>query len=128
MLWRGLNSLPEGALDVGSLCGNDIDLTEALSRTLFLNPGRIEASIEELEEQALELDKKGDILRARINYETAGRLALAKSDIESVRRCFSRSADLETNEHLIKIFRILASEAVEAVEAAKKYYQMIAST
>jgi hypothetical protein len=128
MPWQGLNSLPEDALDIASLCGNDTDLTDALSRALFLNPGRIEASTEELEKQAHELEKKGDKLRARINYETAGRLALAKSDVESVRRCFSRSADLETDEHLIKIFRILASEAVEAVDAATKYYQMITFT
>jgi hypothetical protein len=120
--------LPQDALDIGSLCANDIDLTDALRRTLFLNPGRIEGSMEVLEKQAHELEKKGDKLRARINYETAGRIALAKSDVESVRRCFSRSADLETNEHLIKIFRILASKAVEAVEAAKKYYQMIGFT
>jgi hypothetical protein len=77
--------LPQDALDIGSLCANDIDLTDALRRTLFLNPGRIEGSMEVLEKQAHELEKKGDKLRARINYETAGRIALAKSDVESVR-------------------------------------------
>ena len=73
--------MPEDALDIGSLCGNDTDLTDAF-RALFLNPGRIEASMEELEKQAHELEEKGEKLRARINYETAGRLALAKSDVE----------------------------------------------
>jgi hypothetical protein len=111
--------------DVDGLSEGDKEMAEAFKRALFVNPGRISTSMEDLAELARELEEKGHRLTARINYETAGRLALMKGDAEAVRRYFSKSAEVEVDEYLIKVFRTLASRSREAVDLAKKYYKRV---
>ena len=118
-------SMSQETPDIDGLCEGDKELAEDLKRVLFLNPGRISNSIEDLAELANGMEQKGDKLAARINYETAGRLALMKGDVEAVRRYFSKSAELEVDDYLVNVFKTLASRSQEAVEAAKKYYHLV---
>ncbi len=115
--------MAQETVDVEALCNGDRELAEALKRGLFLNPGRLSTSMDDLTGLANRLEQKGDKLLARVNYETVGRLALMKGDTDAVRRYFSKSAELEVDEHLRNVFETLAAKPEEAVNAAKKYYQ-----
>jgi len=78
----GVMSLPERdrivmaqeTTDIEDLCKSDRELTEALKRMLFLNPGMISTSREALTELAQGREQKDNRLLARVNYETAGDL------------------------------------------------------
>jgi len=115
--------MAQETVDVEALCNGDRELAEALKRGLFLNPGRLSTSMDDLTGLANRLEQKGDKLLARVNYETVGRLALMKGDTDAVRRYFSKSAELEVDERLRNVFKTLAAKPEEAVNAAKKYYQ-----
>lgn len=117
----------EETLDIDSLCRGDKDLSEALKRAFFINPGRIPNTAKSFEEIGKKMEQGGNRLLARVNYEIAGRLALMNGDAESIRRFFSKSAELESDEHLAKIFKTLSSKCQEAANAAEKYYDTIAS-
>jgi hypothetical protein len=69
------------------------------------------------------MEQNNNRLLARVNYETAARLALEKGYVEAVRRLLLKSAELEVNGHLQKLFRILSSRSQEAVDIAGKYYK-----
>jgi hypothetical protein len=117
--------MAQETIDVEALCNGDRELAEALKRVLFLSPGRISTSIDDLAGFANRLEQKGEKLLSRVNYETAGRLALMKGDADIVRRYFSKSAELEVDERLRNVFATLASKSKEAVNAANEYYQKI---
>jgi len=117
--------MTQESVDVDALCNGDRELAEALKRGLFLNPGRISTPMNDLTGLANGLEQKGERLLARVNYETAGRLALMKGDAEAVRRYFLKSTELEVDERLRNVFKTLASRPQDAVNAARKYYQKI---
>jgi hypothetical protein len=111
--------------DIDGLCEGDGELAKALKRVLFLNPGRVSNSMKDLAELARGMEQKGDKLSARINFEAAGRLALMKGDVEAARTYFSKSAEVETDDYVLSVFKTLASRPEKAVEVAKKYYQLV---
>ena len=106
------------ATDLERLCMGDKEVYEALRGTMFLDPRNIEISLEEAEKRAKESEKKGDKLRARLWYQTAGGLAIYNGDVEKVKKYFRKCAELSPNREypIIKI-------PEKAVSKAQEYYQ-----
>ena len=100
------------------VCSGDKEVYEALRGTMFLDPRNIEVSMKDSEKKAKDFEKKGDKLRARTSYETAGRLAIYKEDMEKVKKYFGKCAELspDTNYTILKI-------PDRAVSKAQEYYQ-----
>lgn len=108
----------EEMTDLEKICMRDRDVYEALSRTMFLDPRNIEVSMKDSEKKAKEFENKGDKVRARAWYETAGRLAIYEGDVNSVKEYFSKCAELssESDYPILKI-------PEKAVSKAHEYYQ-----
>ena len=119
----GMNKMSKETIDISSLRLEDGEFEEAMKRALLINPDKISAPIESFVESARKMEQNNNRLLARVNYETAGRLALKKGDAEAVRWLFLKSAELEVDDHLQKLFKILSSRSQEAVDIARKYYE-----
>ena len=108
----------EEMTDLEKICMGDREVYEALSRTMFLDPRNIEVSMKDSEKKADEFEKKGDKLRARTWYETAGRLAIYEGDVKRVKEYFSKCAELSSE----RDYPILKNPE-EAVSKAQEYYK-----
>ena len=104
--------------DLERVCMGDKEVYEALRGTMFLDPRNIEVSMKDSEKKAKEFEKKGDKLRARTWYETAGRLAIYEGDVEKVKKYFGKCAELSPDSDYT-ILKILE----RAVSKAQEYYQ-----
>jgi len=108
------------------LCKGDTELYNALSRTLLLNPemtkgaAEIDARIEKAEEH----EKNKDFVKARIEYQVAGELALFEGKKEQVLKLFKKAFEADPNYSNRDIFEYLAKkENVEkAIAVAKEFY------
>jgi len=108
------------------LCKGDNELYTALSRFLLLNPemtrgaGEIDARIE----KAQDYEKNKDYVRARIEYQVAGELALYEGKTAQVQKLFQKAAEADPNYPNRNIFEYLAKkENVEkAIAVAKEFY------
>lgn len=98
------------------LCSADIEVFEALKDTLFLDPRKINFSLNDAVSKARELEKSKDTLRAAVWYRIAGGLAIYEGDVSKVKEYFSKYAKL-TGKNL-KILEL----PEEAVKKAQEYY------
>ena len=100
------------------VCSGDKEVYDALRGTMFLDPRNIEVSMKDSEKTAKDFEKKGDKLRARTSYETAGGLAIYKGDVEKVKKYFGKCAELspDSDYPILKI-------PERAVSKAQEYYQ-----
>jgi hypothetical protein len=107
------------------LCGGDADLLSALSYTVLLDPSRLHAEgIDSYIERAQEFEKKKDFLRARINYQAAGEIALYEGKLAQVQKFFRKCAELESSPEYKKIFAYFSKKAnaEKALKVAQEYY------
>jgi len=108
------------------LCKGDNQLLRAMSRTLLLNlemtkkAGEVDARIE----SAQEFEKKQDFLKARIEYQVAGELALYEGNTAQVQKFFKKAAEVDPTYPNKDAFEFLAKKenAEKAVAIAKEYY------
>jgi len=112
------------------LCQGDNELYSALSRTLLLNPdmtkkaGETDARIE----KAQEYEKNKDYLRARIEYQVAGELALYEGKTAQAQKFFKKAAEVDPAYPNRSIFEFFAKKenAEKAIAVAQEYYERVA--
>jgi len=79
------------------LCRGDNELLSTLSRTVLLDPRRLqEEGVDSYVEKAQEFEEKKDFLRARVNYQAAGEVALYEGKLAQVQKFFKKCAELES--------------------------------
>ena len=109
------------------LCGDDKELYEDLTRSLYLNQEMARNAIaSELgcqkitSEKVMEIAKKYENqnpLKARVYYEHAGSLALYEGNIQVVKKAFKKVAELSGREYLG-----IMKNPEKAIKIAKMYY------
>lgn len=99
------------------LCKDDKALYDDLSWSLYLDP-RGKGSYKEAIKKAEKLEKKGKIFDARIAYHHAGSLALYESNIEGIKRAFSKVAELGGRK-----YERLMEVPEKAIEVAQEFYK-----
>ncbi len=107
------------------LCKGDTELYYAISHTVLLDPSRLhEEGISSHIEKAQELEKKKEFLRARINYQTAGEIALYEGKLAQAQKFFKKCAELESNPGYKKVFAYYSKKANadKALKIAQEYY------
>jgi len=112
------------------LCKGNIELYNALSRTLLIDPertkeaGEMDARIE----KAQTYEKNADYVRARIEYQAVGELALFEGKTAQVQTLFKKAAEIDPASPNRSIFEFLAKKenAEKAVAVAKEYYRRTA--
>lgn len=104
--------------DLERICEGDKEAYEALRGTMFLDPRNISVSMREAEKNAEDSEKKGDRLKARAWYRTAGGLAIYEGDVNKVKEYFGKCAELSSD----KDYPILEIPE-RAVNKAQEYYQ-----
>ena len=104
--------------DLELLCSDDPEVYEALRETMFLDPRKIEYSMEEALEKAKEAEKAKNYVNAIFWYRIAGGLAIYHGDVEKVKRYFGKLTKLMPGLDL-KIVEI----PDKAVKKAKEYYE-----
>lgn len=104
--------------ELEQLCEDDKETYEALLNTIFLDPRKIEVSIEDAAKKAKEFEKAKDSLRAKLWYEIAGGLAVYDGDVKNVTKYFSKCEKLapETKYPILK-------NPEKAVAKAQEYYR-----
>ena len=100
------------------LCGSDKETYEALFDTMFLDPRKIEVSMEEAAEKAKKFEKDKDLLNARVWYEIAGAMAIYEGNVKKVKEYFGKCEKLLPN----KKYKILENPE-KAVAKAQEYYK-----
>ena len=106
-----------GPTELEKLCAGNSEVLEALRDTMFLDPTKIDVSLEDALANAKEMEKAKDKLRAAMWYRIAGGLAIYEGDVSKVREYFSKYAKL--TEKKLKILEVTE----EAVKKAQEYYQ-----
>ena len=109
------------------LCKGDNELYNTLSRTLLLNPemtkqaGEIDARVE----RAQEYEKNKDYVKARIEYQVAGELALYEGKMAQVQKLFKKAAETDPTYSNRSIFEYFAKKenAEKAIVMAQEYYR-----
>ncbi len=107
------------------LCKGDTELFSVLSHTVLLNPSRLsEEGIDTYIEKAQEFEKKKDFLKARINYQAAGEIALYEGKLTQVQKFFKKCAELESSPEYKKVFAYYSKKAnaEKALRFAQEYY------
>jgi len=108
------------------LCRGDNELYSALSRTLLLSPeitkkaGEMDVRIE----KAQEYENSKDYVRARIEYQVAGELALLEGKTAHVQKFFKKAAEVDPDYPTRSIYEFFTTKenAEKAVAIAKEYY------
>lgn len=104
--------------DLEKICGDDKKVCDALWHTMFYDPRKIHATLEDAAKKAAEFEMNGDNEKARIWYHVAGGLALWKSDVAGVKQYFSKCATLAPDMDYKAITKI----PEKAVEKAQEFY------
>jgi len=108
------------------LCKGDTELYTALSRILLLNI-ELTKKVAEMDarvEKAQEYEKKQDYVRARIEYQVAGELALYEGKTAQVQKLFKKAAEIDPAYPNRDVFEFLAKKenAEKAIAIAQEYY------
>jgi len=115
---------PKTLLD--ELCGDDAELKSVLTRTLLLNPRMTEegGSIDARIEKAQEYEKNKENVRARVEYHTAGELALYKGNLSQAQKFFKKAAEIDPKYPYRNVFEFFTKKekAEKALAVAQEYY------
>ena len=109
---------PKMVTELERLCGDDKETYEALFHTMFLDPRKVESSIEEAVENAKKLEKAKDATRARIWYEIAGGLAIYEGNVKKVVEFFSEAEKISP-----EMKYTILKNPEKAVAKAQEYYK-----
>ncbi len=112
------------------LCGDDSELKKALTLVLLLYPNRTSkmGGIDSHLENAKKYEKEGDRVRARVEYQVAGELALYDGKLAQVQKLFKKAAEVDPYYDHKNIYEFLTrrENAEKAVNIAKEYYKRTA--
>ncbi len=112
------------------LCKDDSECFHALSHTILLDPRRLyEEGTDSYIEKAQKFEKRKDFLRARINYQAAGEIALYEGKLAKVQKFFKKCAELESDSEYKKVFAYYSKKpnAEKALKIAQEYYTQTAT-
>lgn len=121
-------SEPRGKSLLEELCKGDAELLSALNHTVLLDPSRLqEEGIDVFIDRAQEFEKNKDLLRARINYQAAGEIALYEGKLAQAQKFFKKCAELEADPEYKKVFKYYSKKAnaEKALKVAQEYYAQI---
>ncbi len=104
--------------ELEGICGGDQETYESLSNAMFLDPRKIDVSMDTAAKEAKKLEKAKDLLRARVSYEIAGGLAIYEGDEKKVIEYFSRSEEISP-----EIKYPILKNPKKAVAKAQEYYK-----
>ncbi|MDH5753799.1 MAG: hypothetical protein OEY95_01115 [Candidatus Bathyarchaeota archaeon] len=104
--------------ELEKLCGDDKETYEALLNTMFLDPRKIEASMEEAVKNAKKFEKAKDSLKAKIWYKIAGGLAIYEGNVKKVTEFFSKYEKISPGTKYL-----ILKNPETAVVKAQEYYQ-----
>lgn len=107
------------------LCGGDADLYGAMSRLMFLDPKKINASLDNIVTDAQNFEGKGDKLRAEVNYRIAGGISLSNGDANGVKTYFGKASIMNGDSH--PEYQIIVKRSSEAVSIARRFYDEVSS-
>ncbi len=113
------------------LCGSDTELLFALNHTVLLDPSSLrEEGIDSYIEKAQEFEKNKDFLKARINYQAAGEIALYEQKLAQVQKLFSKCEELASDPEYRKVFAYFSTKAnaEKALKIAQEYYAKTVET
>ncbi len=119
----GENHEPVVTNKLQEVTGNDPELYQSLSRLLFLDPKRINTSLEDVLVQASAFEASGDKMRAELWYRIAGGISLYRGDVGGVRKYFEKAVSLAVNPK--PEYKILVTRAGDAVSVAQKFYEIM---
>jgi len=103
--------------ELEKICSNSPEIFEALKDTMFLDPRKVDITLEDAITRATKFEKKKDKLRAAVLYKIAGGLAIYKGDVSKVKKCFGKYSKLTGRK--LKILE----NTDEAVKKATEYYK-----
>ena len=110
-----------GVSELDSICGDDKEICQALWHTMFYDPRKIAATLDDAEKKAAGFEKKGDEERARKWYHIAGGLALWKGDVAKVKQNFGKCASLAPEMDYKLITKMPEKAVAKAAEFYKEY-------
>jgi len=114
------------------LCGDDAQLKNVLIRTLLLNPKMTAESgeIDSRAEKAQGYEKNKDYLRARVEYQVAGELALYEGKLAQVQKFFKKAAEIDSEYRQRGVFEFFTKKenAEKALAVAQEYYARTAKS
>jgi hypothetical protein len=112
------------------LCEGNKELYNALSRTLLLDieTTKSQGDIDARATVAQEYEKNKDNIRARVEYRTAGELALYEGKTAVAQKFFKKAAEIDPAYEHKDIFEFFAKKenAEKAVAVAREYYAQTA--
>jgi hypothetical protein len=103
------------------ICSGDKEVYEALQHTMFLDPRKITATLDQAAENASDFEKKKDEVKAKMWYHIAGGLALWKGDASKVKQFFNKCAILAPDTG----YELITKIPEKAVEKAQEYYKTL---
>jgi len=106
-----------GVSELEQICEGDKEIYEALLRTMFLDPRKIDAPIKEAADNAKRFEKEKNPARARIWYDIAGGLAIYQGNAKKVAEYFGES------QRISKMQYPILKNTEKAVTKAQEYYK-----
>lgn len=103
--------------ELRQICGNDDTTYEALYQVMFLDPRKIQFSMEDAAQNAEKLEKEKSPSRARVWYDIAGGLALYEGNTRKVVEYFGEAEKISGLKYPI------VKNAEKAVAKAHEYYE-----
>ena len=108
------------------ICGNDVELKQALTMILLLNPQRTgeTGGIDSHLELAKGYENENDHVRSRVEYQVAGELALYEGKLVQTQKFFQKAADADPH-YNHRVFEFFSKEEniERAIAAATEYYR-----
>jgi len=105
------------------ITAGDDEMYRSLSRLLFLDPKKINTSLEDAVSQATTFDSAGSRTRAEVWYRIAGGISLYRGDPEGVRKFFEKASSI-AGDHRPE-YKTIASRSQDAVNLARKFYESV---
>lgn len=114
---------PERVRETGldQVCADDRDVCKALEHTMFYDPRKVQATLDEAAKKAGDFEKKGDSQHARMWYHIAGGLALWKGDAAKVKQYFGKCAKLAPDMPYEPITKVPEKAVAKAQEFYEKF-------
>jgi len=115
-----------------TLCKGDEELYNVMTRTLLLDAEKTKSQgdMDERASRAQEYEKNKNNVRAMVEYQTAGELALYEGKTALVQKFFKKAAEVDPVHTRSGIFEFFTKKenTEKAVAVAREYYAQTAKT
>jgi hypothetical protein len=111
---------------LNELCGGDEELRTALGYFLLHEPQRqipILGTVNDLIAEAEAALVQGNRMKARIDFETATKIAIYEQDEDSAKKLLTRADEISESELSRKMHQKLLSELGNVMKIAETYYE-----